>query len=170
MGSRRARLAQRVVGQEAHERVAERGLVAAAHEQPGVRDDLGDRAARVAHDRRPRGERLERGEAEPLEERRVEEALGARVERRERRVVDVAGDDHAVPRHARIRERVAERGRELPEVTDDDETQVAIRVGRAGEGAQQAADVLARIELAHVEDVARRNAEALSRQPPPGLA
>src|SRR5207302_5014168 len=122
--------------------------------KPGVADDLGDRAAGIPHDRRPRGERLESGEAEALEKCRVEEAFRAGVERGERRVVDEAGEDHAIARNTRMSERIAQDPRELSEIARDDQTQVGLAVGRQRERTEKALHVLPGIELADIEDVA----------------
>ena len=51
-------------------------------------------------------------------------------------------------------------GRKLPELADDDEPQVTVAIRRGAECAQESAHVLARIELPHVEDVARGHAES----------
>ena len=59
--------------------------------------DLRHRAAGARHDRRAAGHRLERGDAEALVERRVDEAARAAVERRELLVVDPAEPGDVLP-------------------------------------------------------------------------
>ena len=96
----------------------------------------------------------------------MQQALGAGVQRGECRVVDEAGHDHALARDAFGREGVVKPSGELSEVTDDDEAQVLVAIGRGGEGPQEATHVLPRIELSDIEDVPAGHAEALPRDAP----
>src|SRR2546428_3184971 len=130
--------AKRSVVENATECRAERFLVAAAHEKPGVADDFGDRAPGVSHDRCARGERFEGGEAEALEKCRVEETFRAGVERGERRIVDEAGEDHAIARHTPIGERITQDARELSELPRDHEAQGPAPIGRLSERTEKA--------------------------------
>src|SRR5438093_11491376 len=156
--------AKRSVVENATECRAEGFLVAAAHEEPGVADDFGDGAPGVAHDRCARGERFEGGEAEALEKCRVEEAFRAGVERGERRIVDEAGEDHAIARHMPIGERITQDRRELSESARDKKTQVPVATGPLTERTKNPPHLLPGIELADVEDVAVGHTEPLLRE------
>ena len=82
------------------ERVAERVRIARLDQNAGVANDLLDRAGAIADDRRAGGERLERRQAEPLEQRGVEETLRPGVQRRERRFTRRGPQDDAIARRA----------------------------------------------------------------------
>src|SRR5256712_11189040 len=151
---------KRVVVEKATERIGERVLFAAGDEDSSLADDLRDRSAGIADNGRTRGERFKSGQAEPLEERRVKQAFRSRVERSERRLVHEPGEDHAVTRRPLALESLTQVGRKLPELADDDEPEVTVAIRRGAEGTQESAHVLARIELPHVEDVARGHAES----------
>src|SRR5258706_2941554 len=137
-----ARLERGVV-EIAHQRITERLRPLRRDEQAGVADDLLDRTGPQADDRRARGERLERGEPEPFEQRGMQQALGAGVKRRELRVGHVPREDDAFARRfAALERRVEERG-ELAQVARDDEAQIAVPLRRARERRHQAVHVLA---------------------------
>ena len=159
-----------MVVQDPAERARECFLVAAPHQEAGIPHDLGNSASRVADDGGARRERLQRREPEALEERRMEEGLGAGVESGEGLVVDESGEHDAIGRNPLVRERIVKVMRELSQIAHDHQAQLAVAIGRPGERAQQAANVLARVELPHIEHVARRHAEAVARQGAPLVA
>ena len=100
----------------------------------------------------------------------MDEAFRAGVERGERRIVDEAGEDHAIARHMPIGERITQDRRELSELARDNKTQVPVAIGRLSERTEKAPHVLPGIELADVEDVAVGHTEPLLREPAALLA
>src|SRR5205823_10987393 len=73
-GPRAQALAERGVVEVTEQGIAERAVSVRIGEDPRIADDLLDGAGAEADHRRARGERLERRQAEPLEQRGVEQA------------------------------------------------------------------------------------------------
>ena len=95
----------------------------------------------------------------------MEEALRSGVQRRQRRIVHAARHDDTVARRARALERAREERRQLAEVADDDQPQLAVDRGGAGERREQSVHVLPGIELADIQNVPAGHAKSF-RDPP----
>src|SRR6185503_5663655 len=135
------------------EGVAKGVRIARLDQDPGVANDLLDGAGAIADDRRPGGEGLERRQAEALEQRGMEEALRARVERRQRRIVHAAGHDDPLARRAGLLQRAREERGELPEIAGDNEAKVRVCRGGAAERREETLHVLPRVELTDIQNV-----------------
>ena len=81
----------------------------------------------------------------------MQQALGARVQRREIGIAHLARERDPVRGRVPAPERVVKERRELAEIAGDDEAEIAVTLGRARERGHEAVHVLARIELTDVQ-------------------
>ena len=125
--------------------------------EPGVTDHFGKRTRPAVDDRRAASHRLDRGEAEPLHQRRLHQDIGPVVEMRQVVVRDEPGemDPLAQPASSHGRSKLRDVGVEdVAEVSDQDQPYGRSAVDAIGQTPRSAGQVLVRAQAADIEEYA----------------